>query len=168
MRFLNTLRALFLPDDEAWMRHANPWSVWTRFLILPLFALSVWAQVWIGWYSLLAIGILVFWTWINPRAFNRPKTTRHWCSKAVFGERVMLQKTELPIPQHHTQAINILYLVTASGLPVLVWGLYAHQICPVLLGLGLVTLGKMWFLDRMVWLYQDMKTNSAEYASWEY
>ena len=26
---------LFLPDDESWLRHANPWPIWTRFATLP-------------------------------------------------------------------------------------------------------------------------------------
>jgi len=150
------------------MRHANPWSVWTRFVILPLLALAVWSYVWINWYSLLPVGLLLFWTWINPRFFGKPKTTKRWASKAVFGERVWLRRKELPIPQHHLRAITILNIITASGLPFLLWGLYYLQIWPVIFGLALVIFGKMWFLDRMVWVYEDMKGSSEEYLSWEY
>ena len=32
----------------------------------------------------------------------------------------------------------------------------------------LIYLGKMWFLDRMVWLYEDMKDTTPEYRSWLY
>jgi hypothetical protein len=44
----------------------------------------------------------------------------------------------------------------------------ALQVWPVLLGLTLVILGKMWFLDRMVWIYEDMKNKPEEYLSWKY
>jgi hypothetical protein len=32
---------LFGLQGEAWMRHANPVSVWTRFAVLPLLAVSI-------------------------------------------------------------------------------------------------------------------------------
>lgn len=32
---------------------------------------------------------------------------------------------------------------------------------PALLGMALVYTGKLWFLDRMVWLWEDMKDNPA-------
>lgn len=28
--------------------------------------------------------------------------------------------------------------------------------------------GKVWFLDRMVWLYEDMKEVTPEYSGWLY
>jgi hypothetical protein len=43
---------LFGLEGDAWMRHANPVSVWTRFAVLPLGALAVWSRQWIGWWSL--------------------------------------------------------------------------------------------------------------------
>ncbi|MDA0733535.1 MAG: hypothetical protein O2860_02985 [Chloroflexi bacterium] len=168
MNILNKATSLFGLSDQTWLQHSNPWSVWTRFVILPLLALAVWSHVWIGWYSLAPVAFLLFWTWINPRFFRKPKTTKYWASKAVLGERVWLRKNELPIPRHHIPVITVLNIVTASGLPFLAWGLYQLNIWPVLLGLTLVILGKMWFLDRMVWVYEDMKQNSAEYSSWEY
>ncbi len=31
-------------SDEAWRRHANPWSVWTRFAAIPLMMLALFAM----------------------------------------------------------------------------------------------------------------------------
>jgi hypothetical protein len=31
----NAVARMFRMDDEAWRRHANPWSVWTRFAAIP-------------------------------------------------------------------------------------------------------------------------------------
>jgi len=168
MDILNKVTKVFGLNDETWMQHSNPWSVWTRMVILPFIALAVWSHVWIGWYSALVVGLLIFWTWINPRFFNKPKSTKYWSSKAVFGERVWLNKKEHPIPKHHLRAILILNVITGSGLPFLIAGLYYLNIWSVILGLVLVVLGKMWFLDRMVWVYEDMKGKSEEYSSWEY
>jgi hypothetical protein len=168
MDIFNRLSKVFGLNDETWMRHSNKWSVWTRFFIMPLIALSVWSHVWIGRYNLILISILVFWTWINPRFFKKPKTTKHWASKAVFGERVWLQKNEFQIARHHLRAILVFNLITTTGLPFLVWGLYERLVWPVILGLVLVIFGKMRFLDRMKWTYEEMKHKSEEYLSWEY
>ncbi len=168
MDILKKLTKVFGLNNETWMQHSNPWSVWTRMVILPLIALAIWSRVWIGWYSLIPIGLMFFWTWINPRFFGKPKSTKHWSSKAVFGERVWLNKKKSPIPKHHLKAILILNIITGLGLPFLIWGLYDYHIWAIVLGLVIVIFGKMWFLDRMVWVYEDMKANSDEYSSWEY
>ena len=158
----------FQLDDQVWMRHSNPLSVWTRFIILPFLALAIWARVWIGWYCLIPAGVLLVWTWYNPRAFNRPRTTKSWASKAVLGERVWIKRKTLPIPAHHLKILPYLNGIAFAGLPLLVWGLYALKTWPVILGLVLVIVGKLWFLDRMVWIFEDMKEKSEEYQSWEY
>jgi len=168
MAILDTVTKFFGLNDETWMQHSNKWSVWTRFFILPLLAAVCLYRVEIGPYYLILIAILLFWTWINPRFFGKPATTKHWASKAVFGERVWLKTKELPIPQHHKRAIIVLNTITGLGLPFLIYGLYQFHLWTVLLGLTFVILGKMWFLDRMVWIYEDMKNQSKEYAAWEY
>lgn len=48
------------------------------------------------------------------------------------------------------------------------YGLFVYDALATILGLVLIVLGKLWFLDRMVWLYQDMKDRDGEYASWLY
>ena len=32
----------------------------------------------------------------------------------------------------------------------------------------IVYMGKLWFIDRMVWLYEDMKDDNSLYRSWLY
>lgn len=158
----------FAMSDEVWQRHANPWSVWTRNTVLPLLVLALWSRVWLGMWSIFAIAAAVFWMWLNPRLFEPPISTNNWASKAVLGERVLLKQDQIPIPAHHQRMATILNLVAALGIPFLVWGVTALQIWPTLFGSGLIYAGKLWFLDRMVWLYEDMKDESQEYQSWLY
>ena len=147
-------------DDATWKRHTNPWSGWTRVLILPLLALAVWSRVWIGWWCLVPVGMLVIWTIVNPRAFSPPKSIDNWMSKGVLGERIWLARKERPVPAHHAQMIRILLAVTALGMVPFVWGLYRLDIWATLAGLLLLMGGKLWFLDRMVWLYEDRQRDS--------
>ena len=55
---------------------------------------------------------------------------------------------------------------SAVGIIPLVWGLWSLDVTMTLLGLVLVVLPKVWFVDRMVWLYEDMKDTDPTYASW--
>ena len=154
--------------DAVWARHANPWSGWTRLTVLPLLALAIWSRDWIGWWSVLPIATTLAWTWINPRAFPPPASTNNWMSKGVLGERVWLNRNALPIPDHHARMARLLAALSAIGLVPLVWGLWALDPAATLFGIALTAIGKLWFIDRMVWLYDDMKDRDPEYASWLY
>lgn len=155
-------------DDSAWKRHANPKSVWTRVAVLPLFVLAVWSRVWIGWWAVLPIITLIIFIWWNPRAFQPPVSTRNWASRGTFGERIFLNRKIKPIPQHHQTIAYILTLVSAIGLIPLALGLFWLTPWMALSGLILVVGGKLWFVDRMVWLYEDMKDTDPIYLSWLY
>lgn len=153
-------------DDATWERHANPLSLWTRILTLPLLVLAIWSRTWIGWWSLVPIGLTVAWIWLNPRAFPRPISTDNWGSKATFGERVWLNRKILPIPRHHARMAHLLSAVSGVGIVFLVWGLVRLEVWPTLYGLVVSAGAKLWFVDRMVWLYEDMRDRHGEYARW--
>ncbi len=153
-------------SDRVWERHANPLSVWTRLPVLPLLCLAIWARIWIGWWCLAPIAALMVWTWLNPRIFPPPASTQSWASRGVMGERVWLARAEVPIPDHHAIWAVVLAAVAGLGLVPIIWGLWALELAWVLLGLALTVGGKLWFLDRMVWLFDDMARGEAVYAGW--
>ena len=162
------LEKLMVMDDATWQRHANPWSVWTRVAILPLFVLVIWCRAWLGAWIVIPIFLLVVWTYVNPRAFPKPVTTKSWASQATFGERVWLNRNTKPIPDHHARFAHILSGLSALSLIPMIYGLYAYEPVAASLGLILLIVSKFWFLDRMVWLYQDRKDDNEEYRAWLY
>ena len=95
-------------------------------------------------------------------------TTRTWASQATFGERVWLNRNAKPIPQHHARMAHLLSGLSGLSLIPLAYGLYTYLAMVTVLGLILLIVGKFWFLDRMVWLYQDSKDSDPEYAAWLY
>jgi hypothetical protein len=153
-------------NDETWARHANPWSVYTRIATVPFIILALWSRAWIGAWSLIPIALLAFWLWYNPRAFPPPASTNNWASKAVLGERVWLNRGTVPIPAHHQRAAQLLSVLGTVGVPVFVYGIVMLQIWPTLLGTAITVLGKLWFIDRMVWLYEDMQDAVPDYRRW--
>lgn len=144
-------------DDATWARHANPWSVYTRVPLMMLLALAVWSRVWLGWWALLPLGILIGWTFLNPRAFPPPASVDNWASKVTLGERVWLNRRAARIPRHHERWA--LGLSAASGVALLpmLYGLVMLEPFSAFLGAALASVLKLWFCDRMVWLYEDTR-----------
>lgn len=155
-----------LMDEKAWNRHSNPWSVYTRFTALPLISLAFWSREWIDVYSVILIAFSFLWVWINPRLFSIPSTTNNWASMGTFGERIYLNRQNEAIPVHHLTVCRSLQLLSAIGLPIFIYGLYSLDIWILLLGNFWIMLFKAWFVDRMVWLYMDMKESNPTYRSW--
>ncbi len=164
------LARLFGLKGETWMRHANPVSVWTRFAVLPLLAVSIWSRDWIGWWSLVPVALSLVFMMVNPLLFPKPASTRNWASKGVFGERIWADRTTVELPeQFRSSAVaNVSYLFQMVGMAVLAYGLVELDVVAVVSGLVIVQCAKAWFIDRMVLLFEDMKTRNPEYASWEY
>ena len=153
-------------DDATWLRHANPWSVWSRASVLPLVTLAIWSRHWLGAWSWAAVVVALAWMWANPRVFDRPKTMSHWASRGVLGERVWLNRDAVPVPERHRVVPHVLNVITAVGTAFVVWGLVTLALWPTLLGSVLIYCGKLWFLDRMVWLYEDMAQRHDQYRAW--
>lgn len=168
MTFESRIATFFQMDDATWARHANPWSVFTRASVLPILIVAIWSRVWLGWGSLVLVAIALLWNWINPRLFSKPRSTQNWASQAVLGERVWINRDQVPIPPHHRVFPTVLNLFSVIGTLLIIWGLIALDLWPTMLGLTVTYAGKFWFLDRMVWLYANMKDATPEYQSWFY
>jgi hypothetical protein len=87
-------------------------------------------------------------------------------SKGAMGERVWLNRDAVPVPAYHRTVPNVLSAVSAISVLFIIWGVFVFDLWPTLFGTMLVYLGKLWFVDRMVWIWQDMQDASPEYRSW--
>ena len=85
-----------------------------------------------------------------------------------MGKRVWLNRKKIPVPEHHKILPNILSVVSSAGMILCIFGIIKLQIWPTMFGVAVAYLGKSWFLDRMVWLYDEMKDNNPEYKKWLY
>lgn len=155
MDFFRGAERLMNMDDRVWLRHANPWSGWTRMLTaLPLLTLAIWSRVWLGAWAWVPVALAVLWIWLNPRAFPPPENLDNWMSKGVLGERIFLSHRR-EIAPHHRRAAWVLSVLSLPGALVLIWGLYALWWEGAVFGMILTALPKVWFVDRMVWIYED-------------
>jgi hypothetical protein len=150
-----------LNGQDAWRRHANPWSVYTRIPIPALLVAAIWSRTWIGWWSLLPIAVCLIWTVVNPRAFSPPRTLDSWASRSVMGETLWAERKSTPLQSRHRTAPVVLGALSAAGLPFLIWGLVVLDPWLTLFGLAIQMLGKLWFLDRMALLCDDVSSRAA-------
>lgn len=160
---------LFYQVDNNLVKCVNPWSVWTRYIVVPFVFLAFWSRIWIGWWCLVPCLLSILWMFFLPTVFSQPKSTKNWASKSVLGERVYLNRDKIPIPNIHKKPLHIiLHCISAIGLLLATWATITYSVWGITFGISLAYLGRSWFLDRMVWLYEDMKDTDEEYASWEY
>ena len=165
-RFMALAAAIFHLDEEGWERHANPWSVWTRIATWPVLMLVLWSFHWFGIWSLLPLAVVAGWLALNPHAFAPPASTKSWASRAVLGERVYLLREAHPIPLEHVNAATLLSIGSGLGALFMGAGLLTQEPTAFVVGGTVVLLCKLWFTDRMVWLYEDMRDEVPEYAAW--
>ena len=155
MDIYKSAERLMQMDDATWRRHANPWSVYMRISCLPLIVLAVWSRVWLGWWCLIPLALTILWAWLNPRLFKEPKSLDSWASKGVMGERLFLDRKSNMIAKHHVDMANVLTALSVMGVMILGYGLIVLSLWASLCGLFVTILPKLWFVDRMVWIYEN-------------
>lgn len=140
-------------SDEMWRRHANPWSVWTRFAAIPAFMLAVWSCVSIGIWSLIPIILVVIWLYLNVWVFPPITTAHSWASKGIYDEKLWLSKRS-ELPKHYDVIQRWLILLGITGMILIGWGLYQLHFWISLLGAVALILAQLWRIDRFSTLYE--------------
>ena len=156
MTALARMAKAFGMTDEAWQRHANPWSVYTRFAAIPAMIVAIWSRVWIGWWSLIPAGVVVVWLWLNPHVFPAVTQPHGWAAKGIYGEKLwLLEPTS--VPAEHRMILRWLIVPGLAGFVLLSWGLVQLQLWPTVLGATLIVLAQLWRIDRLGRLYEARK-----------
>jgi len=157
MNIEKALARLFGLEGDEWLRHANPKSVYSRFPVLPLIIVSVWTRVWIGVYFVIPLSLTLLWTFFNPRLFNEPESLDSWASKGVLGERIWKERATYDIPESFVSLTHLINATQVIGIIPFLWGLYTLDFWMTMTGFSVSFLSKVWFFDRMVWLFEDMR-----------
>jgi hypothetical protein len=146
--------------EESWRRHANPWSVWTRFAAIPVFIVAVWSRTWIGWWCLLPLAVVVAWLVVNPVVFRPVDEPTKWSSRGIYGER-MWAKDRRAVPVGHRQVEHLLVAIGLAAFALLTWGLVALDGWPTVFGATLIVVSQLWRIDRYAWLFDAVRTGTS-------
>jgi hypothetical protein len=129
--------------ETFWARHSNPWSGWSRTLGHPALVAALSARNW-----RVVAGCVVYFI-VNPLLFPPPQDTDNWMSKGVLGERLWTSGYN---PQHW----RLPNWLNAVNVPIFIGSLvaaYQRKPGPTILATLLTAVTKLWFIDRMVQLY---------------
>jgi len=152
---------------EVWARHANPWSVYSRIGGGTLVFFALWSPFWMGWWGGAAIAAAVVWIWLNPRLFPPPERTDNWASQAVLGERLFLNRKSVAVPSHHVRVAMIATGLSLAFLALTVFGFVRGEFWLAFTAWHGAALAKVWFCDRMVWLWRDVRHQTELYRAWD-
>lgn len=144
--------------DDAWRRHANPWSVWTRFAAIPVFELAVWSREWIGWWCLAGVAVVAVWLfWLNVRVFG-PVGPTSWAARGIYGEQLHVAGD---LPTEHLVLTRILVALGLGGFGLIAWGLVASDLWPLVAGTALLLMAQLWRIDRYGLLFSAAQGRAA-------
>jgi hypothetical protein len=153
---LSAIAKAFGMSDEAWRRHANPWSVSTRFAAIPAMILAIWSRVWIGWWALVPVAATIVWLWLNPRVFPAVTTPCSWAAKGIYGEKLWLRERS-KVPPGSLAVLRWLIVPAIVGFALLAWGLVQLLVWPTMFGATLIVLAQLWRIDRLGLLYEESR-----------
>lgn len=154
-------------DGRSWARHANPKSVYSRMVGGTFVFLSFWSAFWIDWLAVIPIALALLWIVVNPRLFAPPPTTQAWATRAVLGERVFMERKRVPIPVEHERAAWITSSISVLFVGLTAYGFIDRNFWTAAIAWHAATVAKIWFCDRMAWLWDDMSDTNETYRAWK-
>lgn len=144
--------------EKTWEQHANPISGFTRIISYPLVFLPIWflsdfiSNPYKYWY-IAAIGLIaILWFTVNPRLFKKPKTFDHYLSRGVLGEKIWTEDRK------KDTIATILTIVLAPFFLISLYTTYMQMFWEMMFFASVPFILKLWFIDRMVFLYDQNKT----------
>ena len=73
---------MMLMTPDAWVRAANPWCGWLRFVLLPMMLVPLWFG-----QPMAAMMVMMAWMMV-PRLFRKPISDTAWMTRAQLGMRI--------------------------------------------------------------------------------
>lgn len=156
LKFDRAIERVMGMTDELWLRHANPWSVWTRIACVPAFALATWSRDWIGAFSLIPVALVVVFLWLNTRIFGPATDLDRWETRAILGEKIWLNRRRVPISQTQQRATALALTGSVAGILPAGLGLIWLDVGLTLLGVVVIVCGQIWFLTLLARLYDEV------------
>jgi hypothetical protein len=139
--------------EQFWQKYANPLSGWCHFYTYPLLIIAVYFHSW--YLALLAFGLFV----LGPFLLPEPSKKKYWITRAILGEQIFYRR-QFFLQRHLATTILALSLLTFAFALLTAYNQH-YYLC--LSFVVLTILFRMWFLDKMVAIYdrnQELSSRS--------
>ncbi|TWI92673.1 hypothetical protein JM93_00216 [Roseibium hamelinense] len=157
----------FLARGPLWQHRIHPAAAYLRVLALPLLAAAVWSHTLFGAGPATGMSAAtVLLLLIAPRFFPAASGTPGWAAKSLYGERMWLNRINLPIPEDDARSALILFLTALTGLLIMIWGALAANALVCLPALLVAVIARFAFQNRMAILYERMRDAHPLYRFW--
>ena len=166
MDIYSAAEKLMLMNARSWARHANPISVYSRIFGGSLIFLAAWSPFWFGWSGAFLILLALVWNWVNPRLFPPPTDTKSWATQGVLGERAYINRKITPVPFGFEHAANLTTALSLTFLLLTIIAFIRQDFWFAFTAWHGATAAKLWFVDRMAWLWTKMRDATPEYKAW--
>lgn len=127
--------------EDTWLKHSNPLSGWTRFAAVPVLMIAVWHRNW------LVVAAVSGFIAVNPFLFLPPARSDRWITRAVLGEKIYCSRKK------QFDFSFLLLVLVAVSFALALYGVILRQIHSAVSGTAGVIVFKLWYLDRMVKIY---------------
>lgn len=141
-----------LLSEAMWRRHANRWSVYTRFAALPAGIAAGWSRVWLGWWAVAPLCLVVVWLVVNPFVFAPVEKPQRWIEKGILGEQLWLEGKSAAT---HKWRLRALAFAGFAGLAAMITGIAALQLWLALGGAAVVTVAQLARIRRFAAVYDE-------------
>lgn len=84
----------------------------------------------------------------------------------MMGEHVWDARKTIPIPPQHAKMVALLNSFLGIGFIPFAMGFYQLDVWMVITSTATTATVKLWFLDRLAWLFDDMNETHITYGKW--
>lgn len=142
-------------------------AVLCKLLAPAILTASLWSKLWLGGVAsvLLCLTSLVLLLFA-PRLLEGFGKRINWARNVGFGEKIWLNRLQVPVPKDINYRLTVLYLVFWTGVLVALWGGVATL--PVLSASGLLVAytAQVVCFRKLIQLYVLMKDKIPLYRFW--
>jgi Family of unknown function (DUF6653) len=132
-----------------------------------LITAALWSHVWVGTAASVALTLAtVFFVVAIARIRRQTQSSRGWAVAVSFGERIWLNRLQIPIPGELNTKLTVLYLAFWTGTLVALSGGFTASVILTATGLIVTYAAMTVYFQNLVQLYRTMKEKEPLYRFW--
>jgi Family of unknown function (DUF6653) len=149
------------------IKPAGSIATYAKVVAPALITAALWSHVWVGTTASVALTLVaVFFVVAIARIRRQTQSSRGWAVAVSFGERIWLNRLQIPIPGELNAKLTVLYLSFWTGTLVALSGGFTASAILTATGLIVAYTAMIVYFQKLVRLYRTMKEKEPLYRFW--